>query len=139
MSSFNIIGLMSGTSLDGLDISYATYQLSTEKSDDFELHAFETYPYPKEISDELIAVEGFTPVSLAMLDKQIGAFYASCVNQFCTKNQINKAKVDAIACHGQTLYHQPYNGFTVQIGCGDTLAYRTNIKVINDFYSYLLA
>jgi anhydro-N-acetylmuramic acid kinase len=133
MSSYNIIGLMSGTSLDGLDISYATYQLSTEKSDDFELHAFETYPYPKEISDELIAVEGFNPVSLAMLDKQIGAFYASCVNQFCTKNQIDKAKVDAIACHGQTLYHQPYNGFTVQIGCGDTLAYRTDIKVINDF------
>ena len=133
MSSYNIIGLMSGTSLDGLDITYATYHFSEEKKDTFQLLAFQTYPYPEDLQLELAANELFTPVSVALLDKKIGEFYAECVLDFCKQNNIDIQKVDAIASHGQTIYHQPQNGFTLQIGCGETLAFRTGIKVINDF------
>jgi anhydro-N-acetylmuramic acid kinase len=68
-----------------------------------------------------------------MLDKQIGSFYAEKVDEFVKKFNIDKSNIDAIASHGQTIFHQPQNGFTYQIGCGTTLAFKTGIDVINDF------
>jgi anhydro-N-acetylmuramic acid kinase len=70
---------------------------------------------------------------MLILDKKIGQFYAEKVNEFIKKNKLDSNLIDAIACHGQTIFHQPQNGFTYQIGCGSTLAYHTGIKVVNDF------
>ena len=67
------------------------------------------------------------------LDKEIGRFFGVAINLFLSKNSIQPTSITAIASHGQTLLHQPKNGFTLQLGCGSTIAAITGINVINDF------
>jgi anhydro-N-acetylmuramic acid kinase len=128
----HIIGLMSGTSKDGLDIAYVSFTNNTGVYS-FELQQAETISYPLEILNSLNEIETLTARKIFHLDKLIGAFYASAVNNFMQKFNINPKDIEAIASHGQTIFHQPNLGFTTQIGCGSTLAYHTGIKVINDF------
>jgi anhydro-N-acetylmuramic acid kinase len=128
----HIIGLMSGTSKDGLDIAYVSFTNNTGVYS-FELQQAETISYPLEILNSLNEIETLTARKIFHLDKIIGAFYASAVNNFMQKFNINPKDIEAIASHGQTIFHQPNLGFTTQIGCGSTLAYHTGIKVINDF------
>ena len=127
-----IIGLMSGTSLEGLDIAHVEFTHQDKKTA-FKLKQIETIPYPQDILKELQECHSIDITSLQILDKRIGAFFGSKINDFISKNKINKKEIDAIASHGQTLLHQPENGFTLQVGCGSTIAYLTGINVINDF------
>jgi anhydro-N-acetylmuramic acid kinase len=127
-----IIGLMSGTSLDGLDIAYVSFEFKNQKVH-FELLNCETTPYDSKILLQLQKYNDLSIPEILILDKNIGRFYGEKVNEFISKNNLDKKHIDAIACHGQTIFHQPQNGFTYQIGCGSTLAYLTGVKVINDF------
>lgn len=123
---------MSGTSLDGLDIAHVIFNFKDE-SVDFELVNYQTIPYNAPILLQLQKATTLSVPEILILDKQIGSFYADCVNEFILQNKIDKSTIDAIASHGQTIFHQPQNGFTYQIGCGTTLAFITGIDVINDF------
>jgi anhydro-N-acetylmuramic acid kinase len=123
---------MSGTSLDGLDIAHVKFNFEKEQID-FELKNCETVPYSELILAQLQNYLALSVPEMLMLDKQIGSFYADEVNKFIEKFNIDKSNIDAIASHGQTIFHQPQNGFTYQIGCGTTLAFKTGIDVINDF------
>jgi anhydro-N-acetylmuramic acid kinase len=127
-----IVGLMSGTSLDGLDIAHVSIEFKNQKVH-FELLNCETTPYDSEILLQLQKYNDLSIPEMLILDKKIGRYYGEKVNEFISKNNLNKKHIDAIACHGQTIFHQPQNGFTYQIGCGSTLAYVTGLKVINDF------
>lgn len=127
-----IIGLMSGTSLDGLDIAFVDFDFNKEQIQ-YDLVHSETVPYSDSILKKLKNYLSLSVSEMLILDKQIGRFYAEKVNDFISKFNINKKEIDAIACHGQTIFHQPENGFTYQIGCGSTLAFLTGINVINDF------
>jgi anhydro-N-acetylmuramic acid kinase len=127
-----IIGLMSGTSLDGLDIAYTSFEFQDNEVK-FELLNCETIPYDSELLTEINKYNTLSVPEMLILDKKIGRFYAEKVNEFIKKNKLDSNLIDAIACHGQTIFHQPQNGFTYQIGCGSTLAYHTGIKVVNDF------
>ena len=131
-NKIEIIGLMSGTSLDGLDIAHVNFNFEKEQID-FELKNCETVPYSELILAQLQNYLALSVPEMLMLDKQIGSFYADEVNKFIEKFKIVKSGIDAIASHGQTIFHQPQNGFTYQIGCGTTLAFKTGIDVINDF------
>ena len=133
MNSYNLIGLMSGTSLDGLDIVFASYTFTDTKDWSYKIHSATTVPYPTEIFDQLKDAVHKSAAELLVLDKSLGQFYAKVVNQFIADSGIDIAKVDAIASHGHTVFHQPENGFTYQIGCGETIAYHTRLEVINDF------
>ncbi len=132
--NIEIIGLMSGTSLDGLDIAHVAFDFSA-KNPRFELLHTETLPYSDEILAKLNVAKTFSVPEMLMLDKEIGRFYALKVVDFIKKNKIDAKTISAIASHGQTIFHQPENGFTQQIGCGTTLAFLTGIPVINDFRS----
>lgn len=123
---------MSGTSLDGLDVSYVSFTFGST-GETFHLIEAETYPIPPQITERINQFEQLNLAEIHQLEKELGQFYASCVNQFIANYRINTDEVDAVACHGQTVLHQPEHGFTVQLGCGTTLAYLTGIKVINDF------
>lgn len=127
-----IIGLMSGTSLDGLDIARVEF-IQHEQKRLFNLKETDTIPYPKVILKQLKNVNSLNISSLQELDKRIGIFFGQQINAFILKNEIDKNEIDAIASHGQTLLHQPENGFTLQVGCGSTVAFLTGIDVINDF------
>ena len=124
---------MSGTSMDGLDVSYVKYTKSKNNEWSFDVLYTESYAYEDEFILELKSATKLSVPLMLQLDKKIGQLYATLVNQFIDKNEIQSKKIDVIASHGQTIYHQPENGFTYQIGCGTTLSFLTGIKVINDF------
>jgi anhydro-N-acetylmuramic acid kinase len=131
-----IIGLMSGTSLDGLDIALVSLSLVDGEQDTFTLLESETVPYPNELKTR-IETSTISPISIVTkLDRDLGKFYAESINKFIEKKNIDRNDIDAIACHGQTILHQPSHGFTLQIGNGIVLAMDTKIRVINDFRNH---
>ena len=134
MSSYSIIGLMSGTSMDGLDIAHCTFERNSPVENwTFDLKHTKTVNYPSQILDKLAVATQLSAEELLLLDKQLGRFFANETLAFIEQFHINKPDIDAISSHGHTIFHQPDKGFTYQIGCGDTLAYLTGIPVINDF------
>ncbi|TNF47183.1 MAG: anhydro-N-acetylmuramic acid kinase [Bacteroidetes bacterium] len=132
MERLEIIGLMSGTSLDGLDVAHVMFDFTDQKVQ-FEILNTGHYPYDESLKTQLENAVNFSLGAMEILNKELGNFYSDCVNHFISKKNIDSSTIAAIACHGQTILHQPANGFTLQIGCGTTLAVKTNIKVINDF------
>ncbi len=132
MVELEILGLMSGTSLDGLDIAHVKFSFSEEVKK-FKLLNFKTFNYSKDFQEEIRNATKLSALELIQLDKKIGKEFAIRVDSFIEENQLDRSKIDAIASHGQTIYHQPENGFTVQIGCGATIAYHTKLQVVNDF------
>ncbi len=126
------IGLMSGTSLDGLDIVCTTFSPEHPTSK-FVIHCATTCPYPKKLEDKLRKANTLPAEELCKLDKDFAQVMAEMVNQFITENNIDRKEIVGIASHGHTVFHQPEKGFTLQIGCGQTLAMQTGLSVVNDF------
>jgi len=133
MRKFQILGLMSGTSLDGVDLAHVEFDLSQSQAHKFKLLHQQTIPFPEELLFKLTEATEYSVPATLILDKELGKFFADCVNSFCENNSISKNDINALASHGQTILHQPKNGFTLQIGCGSTISYFTGLKVINDF------
>ncbi|SDF53131.1 anhydro-N-acetylmuramic acid kinase [Mucilaginibacter pineti] len=137
------IGLMSGTSLDGLDIALCKFTgngLQTR----FALLQFITIPYPNSFKKEVQQVFARKTVDLGkltLLNAYIGNYHGELVLQALAKWDIEPETVDFIASHGQTIYHAPqrlhkqpgYPNATLQIGDGDHLAVKTGILTISDF------
>lgn len=125
----NIIGLMSGTSLDGLDIVYVTFDKNNYKN--FKIQYSETIPYSKLWKDKLTKAIHKTDEELKELDKEYGELIAVKVNNFIKENDI--ITINLIASHGHTILHQPEKGITLQIGNGQIVASETQHKVVCDF------
>jgi len=123
------IGVMSGTSLDGLDLVYIKF----DKDDisQFKIEKAITYPYSIEWKNKLKEAFHYSKNELVDLDIVYGNFIGDRVNQFIKDYCLTK--VDYIASHGHTIFHNPANGVTLQIGNGKEIAKRTNVKVICDF------
>lgn len=130
--TYMMLGLMSGTSLDGLDIVLTSLTISDSKWK-YKLLYCETIAYTEEFQNKLRNAHQLSGLELTFLDKEIGGYFAQAVNNFCQKHRIEKEKIDAIASHGHTIFHQPDKGMTLQIGCGQTIATQTGIKTINNF------
>lgn len=133
MNSFKIIGLMSGTSLDGVDVTYATYTKISDKNWEFIIHASHTFQFPEILLSSLHEASKLSGSQLATLDHDLGVFFSSSINEFIAEKSISKEEVNAIASHGQTIFHQPSRGFTTQIGNPAVIAVQTGIKTIGDF------
>lgn len=121
----HIIGLMSGTSLDGLDIAYCDI-----REDHFELIAAETYPYSSQWVSWLSTLEKASAYEYALIDVELGHYFGQLVNHF---RKAHPGHVDAIASHGHTIFHQPQLGLTTQIGDGDAIAAETGLPVVFRF------
>ncbi len=124
-----IIGLMSGTSLDGLDIAYVRFD--EQNSSNYEIIFAETLAYSDEWQQKLKEAFRYNANDLMQLDADYGRFLGEKVLEFINKYQIDK--VDLIASHGQTVFHQPQMGYTTQIGSGAHINAITGIKTICDF------
>lgn len=118
--------------MDGLDLALCHFSYM-EDGWKYELGSAQTRAYPSLLLSALQNAKLLSTNELLELDKRLGAFFAECVLDFIDKKGIDKTTIDAIASHGHTIYHQPNKGYTLQIGCGDTLSVRTGIPVINDF------
>lgn len=138
-----IIGLMSGTSLDGLDIALCNVS-GFGKQTKVEVLAFETLPYTEDFTQALRKIFCMKVVDLELLTvlhSQIGVSHAAMVLQCLSKWNISVKAVDVIASHGQTIYHAPkklhpdddYPNATLQIGDADHIAIKTGILTVSDF------
>jgi len=126
---YNIIGVMSGTSLDGIDIAYVTFKLSKKWS--FDLKKFKTVPYSIYWKKKLKRAINLKPSKLINLDKLYTEFLASKINLFIKNNHIKE--IDAICSHGHTIFHNPKEGTTFQVGNLPELANLVNKKVVVNF------
>jgi anhydro-N-acetylmuramic acid kinase len=133
MKSFRIIGLMSGTSLDGLDLADVEFFQSENNDWSFNLIHSETIDYTDEFRERLRNAPFLTGEGLGLLSVELGLFYGQEVLKFMENNIVDKGVITAIASHGQTIFHQPDKGFTLQIGNGPQLSAITGIKSIVDF------
>lgn len=138
-----IIGLMSGTSMDGLDVALCKFRKSGGDTEIALLH-FDTISFSEEIKDEIRKVFAKKEIEfqqLCVLNPWIGNLHGDIVNDFLKKWEIPAEKVDVIASHGQTVFHSPkilhgldkFPNATLQIGDGDHLAVKTGIITLSDF------
>lgn len=137
------IGLMSGTSLDGLDIALCKFS-DNGMEVKFNLLNFITVPYPDDFKKEVQQVFARRDADLekvCLLNEYIGIYHAQLILQALKDWNTKPVEIDFIASHGQTIYHAPINqhkqpGFpnaTLQIGDGDHIAVKTGILTISDF------
>jgi anhydro-N-acetylmuramic acid kinase len=134
-----VIGLISGTSVDGIDAALVEIS-GTELDLKIELLAGETYPYPPALREKILAVCANSAISmaeLAELDDTIAQAFAQAAQNI----QANHPKAELIGSHGQTVYHRPPNtpgsstnlGYSLQLGRGEVIAQLTGINTINNF------
>ena len=142
-SSRRVIGLMSGTSLDGLDIALCTIT-GAGNTTKVLLDQFITVPYAPDLKEKLLTVFSKKTVSLeqlCLLNPWLALQHASMVNDALKQWGVHSTDVDLIASHGQTIYHAPkslhpndaYGPATLQIGDGDHIAVATGIITVSDF------
>ena len=131
MTSYSAIGLMSGTSLDGLDICHV--KLSKSENWSFEILATETISYKENWKLKLQNANQLSAEDLLALDKEFGFFLGEKTQEFILKQNISE--LDVIASHGHTVFHQPHRKFTLQIGDGRAIKIITNKTVVYDFRS----
>ncbi len=123
----HVLGLMSGTSLDGVDIVYVAFENKTS----FEIIHADTIPYADDLKHKLQNAFNETELEIKKLDIEYGEYLGNLINIFINKNNIET--IDFIASHGHTIFHKPEEGYTLQIGNGEMIAKITNQKVVCDF------
>ena len=126
---YNIIGVMSGTSLDGIDLVYATFQFDKKWS--FEILHADTASYTHDWKNTLSKLTSFSLIELHEIDEDYTTLLSEVINNFIAKNNIEY--IDAVCSHGHTALHQPEKKLTYQIGNLPNLAMLINQKVVCDF------
>ncbi len=128
------IGVMSGTSLDGIDVA-----LCEIDSQNCRLVSADEYPFDKELKREILDVIGgiTTLKQVGTIDKKLGLAFAHAINRFIREKEIKREDITAIGLHGQTLWHETQGEFpfSMQLGDASTVVARTLIKVVSDFRS----
>lgn len=127
---YRTIGLMSGSSLDGLDIVFAELEESSSTWN-YEINAAACYEYNDEWKQKLSNAKNINAYEYFLLNAAYGKYLAECVNKFIEENGLHH-QIQLIASHGHTVFHEPQHGVTTQLGCGATLAALTGINVVND-------
>lgn len=132
------IGVMSGTSLDGVDITLCEINQSTCK-----LIFSHEYRFNHDIKEEILTVIAGTTTleQIGSLHTKLGLLFANSVNKFIEQFNINIDNIKAIGLHGQTLWHAPHNEFpfTMQLGSPSIVSAKTGIQVVSDFRSMDIA
>ena len=130
MSRYNVIGTMSGTSLDGLDIAYCHFEFSNNRWT-FKIAATNTIDYPPELKKKLATAIQANGFDLMNLHNEFGNFIGKAINNFIRNNTITD--IDCISSHGHTIFHQPTIKLTTQIGNGANISAITKFPVVCDF------
>lgn len=126
-----VLGLMSGTSLDGVDLALCAFSQQAGKPQ-FKILKAKTIAYTTEWKKRLEGAKSLHAEEYFALHAQYGKFLGQCVNRFLKQTATQPV---AIASHGHTIFHQPRRGFSTQLGCGATLAATSGITTVCDFRS----
>ncbi|MBC7412141.1 MAG: anhydro-N-acetylmuramic acid kinase [Bacteroidia bacterium] len=130
MKPLRIIGLMSGTSLDGLDIACVDFEFSNNKIN-YTLGATTTVEYSPVFKQQLHNALHLSGLELSVLSNKFAMLCAQHINTFIKQHKLTG--IDYIASHGHTIFHQPLHNLTLQIGNGAILAAHTGIHCVCDF------
>ena len=123
------IGVMTGTSMDGVDIVAASF-------DPLQLHATLTLPFDLDLRDELMALTlpGDNEIDrMGKADVALAKMIGQGINQLIEEHNLPRKQIKAIGSHGQTIRHRPEHGFTLQIGDANIITEITQIPVVADF------
>ncbi len=130
MKKFDVVGLMSGTSLDGLDIAFVRFLYNTRWT--FEVIQCQSIPYENELIKHLGHAPEMSALELKKLDIHYGKWIGERVKEFNHSYNFNP---ELIVSHGHTVFHQPEENITLQIGCGYHIMLATGIKTVSDLRS----
>jgi anhydro-N-acetylmuramic acid kinase len=126
---YAVVGMMSGTSLDGIDLIMCKFQKSHHKWK-YQIVKAVTYGYTMEWKNKLNEAAGLDAGSFLLLHQEYGSFIGEQVNRFLSESGLN---ADLVASHGHTIFHQPDKGFTFQLGSGAALASKCKLDTVWDF------
>ncbi|SEQ68639.1 anhydro-N-acetylmuramic acid kinase [Piscibacillus halophilus] len=137
-----VVGLMSGTSLDGVDVAITKFQMVDQKID-FESLFFETYPFELELKNRLqrLVLPTAQSPDISSMNFLLGEVFGEAVNKAIIDSGLRFEDIDLVSSHGQTIFHNvteqnddPYHRLnTLQIGDISVIAERTGITTIGDF------
>jgi anhydro-N-acetylmuramic acid kinase len=128
--NYNVIGVMSGTSLDGIDLAHIHFVVKEDKWS-YEILESETISYSTDWLNKLKVAVSFSKEELIELNEDYTELLGKIIKSFIDKHQLKS--LDAVCSHGHTILHQPQNGFTLQIGNLPKIASIIQEKVVCDF------
>jgi anhydro-N-acetylmuramic acid kinase len=129
-NNYNVIGVMSGTSLDGVDLAHINFHLENNNWT-FEIQESETIGYSQDWINQLKSAVDFTEIQLEKLNQDYTKLLASIISSFIEKHKLEN--LDAVCSHGHTILHQPQNGITLQIGNLPEISSLIHQTVVCDF------
>lgn len=133
MKSGRYIGVMSGTSLDGVDVVLAAIDEKMVVQ-----QASYCHPFPSALKQQVLAIcqgQSLTLSQLGRLDTQLGRLFTDAVVALMRQQSLDASDIVAIGCHGQTVWHEPHGEapHTLQIGDNNVIAAATGVTVVGDF------
>jgi anhydro-N-acetylmuramic acid kinase len=126
-ATYEVVGVMSGSSLDGLDLAWCQLRLDRGRWT-CNIREAHTVPYDAAFRARLVAAMDGSALELARLHRDLGRMIGMACREL-----VGSASVDLIASHGHTLFHKPEEGLTTQLGCGAHIAALSGITTVCDF------
>jgi anhydro-N-acetylmuramic acid kinase len=126
--TYRVVGVMSGTSLDGLDLALCQFSFCNDRWG-FEIEKGITIPYSPDWKNRLANAQNLNAFDFVQLHNVFGQYIGQKVNEFVS----DVGEVDFVASHGHTVFHEPQKGITCQIGAGTNIAVESKLKVVSDF------
>ena len=123
------IGVMSGTSLDGIDLAWCHFSRKENGGWDYRIEKAVTIPYPDDFRQRLSNAQELSALEYVKLNNDVAECFAKAINDWLGDDP----RPDFLASHGHTVFHQPDIGLTTQIGNGAVLAAKTKILTVCDF------
>lgn len=130
-NTLRVLGVMSGTSLDGLDLALCEFHAQENKIS-YRIIQAETVAYTNEWKNKLLHTMEGSAVELTYTDRELGQYIGEHVHLFLKKNHLT---ADAVASHGHTIFHRPKDGVTLQIGHPAMIHAATSLPIVGDFRS----
>ena len=127
---YRAIGIMSGSSLDGLDIAFVTFTETGGKWE-FEIVAADCIAYENQLAQKLRSATTLSALEYQLLHISFGHYIGQQINAFIEKYELQH-KIHLIASHGHTTFHLPANKMTAQLGDGASIAAETQLPVVSD-------
>ena len=130
MRKYNVVGVMSGTSMDGLDLAHVTLEEQETGKWSYSINAGVTISYGEKWRLRLSKLRHQSSMVFHKTDRFYGQFIGEEINAFLKKENL---EADLIASHGHTVFHQPENNVTVQVGDGNSITAITGLPVVTNF------
>jgi len=129
MTIYKVVGIMSGTSMDGIDLAHCTIE-ENNNAWKYSINAAKTFEYDEKWRLRLSKLRSQSAYNFVRTDRYYGEYIGLLINDFLKENNLN---ADLIASHGHTIFHQPENNITTQIGDGNAISAITGIPTVTNF------